>query len=50
MKEMFDQVVHRVGRVHFSKEQLQVMLIVIILLLLVIGSGAPTTFGGWGGT
>ena len=50
MKEMFKQVVHRVGSVQFSKEQLQVLLIVIILLLLVVGSGAPSTFGGWGGT
>lgn len=50
MKEMFNEVVHRVGRVQFSKEQLQVLLIVIILLLLVVGSGAPSTFGGWGGT
>lgn len=50
MKEMFNQVVQRVGYVRFSKEQLQVLLIVIILLLLVVGSGAPSTFGGWGGT
>ncbi|HZD11385.1 MAG TPA: hypothetical protein VE553_08585 [Candidatus Binatia bacterium] len=47
MKEMFNQVV---GRVHFSKAQLQVLIVVIILLLLVVGSAAPTTFGGWGGT
>lgn len=47
MKEMFNQVL---GRVNFSKEQLQVLIIVIILLLLVVGSAAPTDFGGWGGT
>jgi hypothetical protein len=50
MKEMFNEVVQRVGGVHFSKEQLQVLLIVIILLLLVVGSGAPSSWGGWGGT
>jgi hypothetical protein len=49
MKEMFDQAVQRFGRVRFSREQLQVLLIVIILLLLVVGSGAPSHFGGWGG-
>lgn len=49
MKEMFNQVVGKVG-VRFSKEQLQVLIIVIILMLLVIGSGAPSSFGGWGGT
>lgn len=49
MKEMFNQVV---GRVSFriSKEQLQVLIIVMILLLLVVGSGAPSHWGGWGGT
>ena len=46
---MFNQVVSRVG-VRISKEQLQVLIIVIILMLLVIGSGAPSHFGGWGGT
>lgn len=49
MKDMFNQLVGRVG-VRFSKEQLQVLIIVIILLLLVVGSGAPSSFGGWGGT
>ncbi len=50
MKEMFNQVVGRVAGVRSSKEQLQVLIIVIILLLLVVGSGAPSTWGGWGGT
>lgn len=49
MKEMFNQVLGRVG-LRFSKEQLQVLIIVMILLLLVVGSGAPSHFGGWGGT
>lgn len=49
MKEMFNQAVNRFG-VRFKKEQVQVLIIVIILLLLVVGSGAPSHFGGWGGT
>lgn len=47
MKEMFNQVV---GKVHFSKAQLQVLIIVVVLLLLVVAAGAPSDFGGWGGT
>lgn len=47
MKEMFNQMF---GKVRFSKEQLQVLIIVIVLLLLIVGSGAPSGFGGWGGT
>ncbi len=47
MKEMFNR---KWSKVSLSKEQLQVLIIVIILLLLVVGSGAPSHFGGWGGT
>lgn len=47
MKEMFKNVL---GRVSFSKEQLQVLIIMIVLLLLIVAAGAPTGFGGWGGT
>ncbi len=46
MKEMFNQVF---GKVHFSKEQLQVLVIMIVLLLLIVAAGAPSDFGGWGG-
>jgi hypothetical protein len=49
MKELFNSVLVKASDVRLTKEQVQLIIVLVIVLLLVLGSGAPSTFSGWGG-